>query len=58
MGTRCTGTGKTACGACKDFHKGKLPQKKREADQQNEARWEAERQQGQVRKHGRNDQSL
>lgn len=36
----------------------KLPQKKREADQQNEARWAAERQQGQVRKHGRNDQSL
>ena len=36
----------------------KLPQKKREADQQNEARWAAERQQGLLSKPGRNDHSL
>ena len=36
----------------------KLPQKKREADQQNEARWAAERQQEQVHKHSRNAHSL
>ena len=38
--------------------KEKLPQKKREADQQNEARWAAERQQRMTQNLRKNDHSL
>ena len=58
MGARYTGTGKTRVEQARTSIRAKLPLKKREADQQNEARRAVECQQEQERKHGRNDHYL